>query len=70
MPFLFDSVMNEITASQGEPPLVLHPVIYVKHGASGVSSIVGEGSKHAAEADRVSLIQVHSADARPTRPER
>ena len=40
MPFLFDSIVSEITDSAGEPTLVLHPVLLVKHGRSGVSEIV------------------------------
>ena len=36
MPFLFDSVLGEITESAGEPTLVIHPVVPVRHGKSGV----------------------------------
>src|SRR5690606_38846423 len=40
MPFLFDSVMGEITEKAGEPMLVTHPVMVVRHGAKGVEDIV------------------------------
>jgi glutamate dehydrogenase len=56
MPFLFDSIMGEITESAGEPTLVMHPVIAVKHGKDGVSDILADG---AADADRISVIHVH-----------
>ncbi|TIR65565.1 MAG: hypothetical protein E5X15_30885, partial [Mesorhizobium sp.] len=36
MPFLFDSILGEITESAGEPLLVTHPVIVVRHGKSGI----------------------------------
>ena len=63
MPFLFDSIVSEITDSAGEPTLVLHPVLLVKHGRSGVSEIVGDGAGTRASegVDRVSLIHVHVA---------
>ena len=32
MPFLFDSILGEITETAGEPTLVTHPVIIVRHG--------------------------------------
>src|SRR5690606_19215980 len=61
MPFLFDSVLGEITESAGEPTFVTHPVLLVAHGRNGVESILGEvgpaGSDR--EADRVSVIHVH-----------
>ena len=31
MPFLFDSILGEITEAAGEPTLVTHPVIAVRH---------------------------------------
>ena len=63
MPFLFDSVMGEITEGRIEPFLVTHPVIQVAHGKSGVTGIVGEPGAGRADAwaDRVSLIHVHVA---------
>ena len=62
MPFLFDSVLGEITEAAGEAFLVTHPVIAVVHGAEGVERVVGESapSKDAA-ADRLSVIHVHIA---------
>ena len=60
MPFLFDSVLGEITESAGEPLLVTHPVIVVKHGRGGVEEIVGDGgSARDSGADRLSVIHVH-----------
>ena len=57
MPFLFDSIMGEITETAGEPLLVTHPVIVVRHGRGGVEEILADGghakSDHAA--DRVSV---------------
>jgi glutamate dehydrogenase len=60
MPFLFDSVMGEIAETAGEPALVTHPVIVVRHGKHGVEEIVGDGGlpkDHGA--DRLSVIHVH-----------
>jgi glutamate dehydrogenase len=61
MPFLFDSVIGEITDGGAEPLLVMHPVLQVTHGKAGVTSIVGDsgGARHDAGVDRVSLIHVH-----------
>jgi glutamate dehydrogenase len=61
MPFLFDSIMGEVTERCGEPGLVLHPVLLVRHGRGGVAEIVGDGAGGRGEqdADRVSLIHVH-----------
>ena len=61
MPFLFDSVLGEITESAGEPTFVIHPVVPVRHGKSGVVEILAEASKSDAAVDRVSLIQAHVA---------
>ncbi|WP_378947089.1 NAD-glutamate dehydrogenase [Mesorhizobium sp. ANAO-SY3R2] len=63
MPFLFDSVIGEITDAAGEPVLVTHPVIAVRHGRSGVDEIVSDGGGHKGEqaADKVSVIHVHIA---------
>jgi glutamate dehydrogenase len=58
MPFLFDSVLGEITDTAGEPSFVTHPVIGVRHGNKGVSEIVTDGAKiHGL--DRVSVIHIH-----------
>jgi glutamate dehydrogenase len=59
MPFLFDSVLGEITSRAGDPALVMHPVVPVHHGKSGVVEIVGDGKGKDKTADRVSVIQVH-----------
>ena len=61
MPFLFDSLLGEIADSAGEPALVLHPVILVRHDRAGVAELVGDGSggRTDLDADRVSLIHVH-----------
>jgi glutamate dehydrogenase len=61
MPFLFDSIMGEISDTAGEPSLVTHPIIAVKHGKGGVGELVGDGSALKTEAgvDRVSVIHVH-----------
>ncbi|WEX09712.1 NAD-glutamate dehydrogenase [Chelativorans sp. AA-79] len=60
MPFLFDSIMGEITESAPEPTLVVHPVLLVRHGKEGVTEVLGEAAhKSARDADKVSLIHVH-----------
>lgn len=60
MPFLFDSVLAEITESAGEPTLVTHPVIVVRHGPDGVEEVLGDGGPaREAGADRLSVIHVH-----------
>ena len=63
MPFLFDSLLGEITDSAGEPTLVLHPVLQVRHDTDGVANIVGESAPSAPQTDfdRVSVIHVHVA---------
>ena len=63
MPFLFDSLIGEITDAAGEPVLVTHPVIAVRHGRSGVDEIVSDGVGHKGEqaTDKVSVIHVHIA---------
>ena len=60
-PFLFNSVLSEITLSAGEPALVLHPVLAVKHGKNGVSELLGEmGPRKADDGARPRrLIHVH-----------
>ncbi|WP_274627314.1 NAD-glutamate dehydrogenase [Arvimicrobium flavum] len=60
MPFLFDSVMGEITETAGEPALVVHPVIAVEHGKIGVAEILADGHHARGEqADKLSVIHVH-----------
>ena len=59
MPFLFNSVLGEITDSAGESTFVIHPVVPVRHGKSGVSEILSESAKLDPDAERVSIIQVH-----------
>jgi len=56
MPFLFDSVIGEVSDTAGEPTLVVHPVIGVRHDRKGVSEIVGDGVK---DVDRLSVIHIH-----------
>ncbi|RWF70154.1 MAG: NAD-glutamate dehydrogenase, partial [Mesorhizobium sp.] len=61
MPFLFDSILGEITESAGEPLLVTHPVIVVRHGKSGIEEILGDGGSVKGETshDRLSVVHVH-----------
>jgi glutamate dehydrogenase len=60
MPFLFDSILGEIADSAGEPTLVLHPVLLVRHDKAGVAELMGDAAgKSDPECDRVSLIHVH-----------
>ena len=63
MPFLFDSILSEISESAGEASLVVHPVLSVLHDENGVTELVGESAatKHDGAADRVSLVHVHVA---------
>ncbi|TPN14996.1 NAD-glutamate dehydrogenase [Mesorhizobium sp. B2-3-3] len=61
MPFLFDSILGEITETAGEPTLVTHPVITVRHGKGGVEEILGDGNfaRDDGGHDRLSVIHVH-----------
>ncbi|MHA6685781.1 NAD-glutamate dehydrogenase [Mesorhizobium sp. A556] len=61
MPFLFDSILGEITEEFSEPYLVTHPVIVVKHGKNGVAEILGDGgfAKGDPAYDRLSVVHVH-----------
>ncbi|WP_113153453.1 NAD-glutamate dehydrogenase [Nitratireductor sp. OM-1] len=61
MPFLFDSVMSELSEFGVEATLVLHPVLVVRHGKNGVDEIVGDvaNTKVGPGDDKVSLIHVH-----------
>lgn len=58
MPFLFDSVLGEISEAAGEPRFVTHPVIAVRHTKKGVGEILDETGKDE-NADRISVIHVH-----------
>ena len=58
MPFLFNSVLGEITDTAGEPTFVTHPVIGVRHGKKGVSEIIADGGKIPG-VDRLSVIHIH-----------
>lgn len=65
MPFLFDSVMGEITERGLEPLLVVHPILLIRSDAD-TTHILGNGtSKQAEDADRVSLIHIHLPPATP-----
>ncbi|MBZ9695867.1 NAD-glutamate dehydrogenase [Mesorhizobium sp. CO1-1-9] len=61
MPFLFDSILGEVTETAGEPTLVTHPVITVRHGKTGVDEILGDGNfaRDDGSHDRLSVIHVH-----------
>ncbi len=61
MPFLFDSVLGEITEAAGEPMFVTHPVINVQHGCSSVDEILSDsGSNEGGDgADKISVIHIH-----------
>ncbi len=61
MPFLFDSILSEISESAGEASLVMHPVFAVRHDGTGVAELLGEpgAARSDAAVDRVSLIHVH-----------
>ncbi|ESY98255.1 NAD-glutamate dehydrogenase [Mesorhizobium sp. LNHC209A00] len=61
MPFLFDSILGEVTETAGEPTLVTHPVVTVRHGKTGVEEILGDGNfaRDDGSHDRLSVIHVH-----------
>ncbi|MER8849004.1 NAD-glutamate dehydrogenase [Mesorhizobium australicum] len=61
MPFLFDSILGEVTETAGEPTLVTHPVVTVRHGKTGVDEILGDGNfaRDDGSHDRLSVIHVH-----------
>ncbi len=63
MPFLFDSILGEVTDTAGEPTLVTHPVIAVSRGKSGaVEEIHDDGAQapHGGSAyERLSVVHVH-----------
>ena len=58
MPFLFDSIVGEVTDTAGEASFVAHPVIGVRHGGKGVVEIVADGAK-GEDVDRISVIHIH-----------
>ena len=61
MPFLFDSILGDITEVSGEPTLVTHPVLAVRHDKAGVVEILGDGGtlKESDAHDRLSVVHVH-----------
>ena len=59
MPFLYDSMVGEVTASCGSPHLVAHPVFAVVHGDGGVETVLGPVERGDATHDRVSVMQFH-----------
>ncbi|RUW31104.1 NAD-glutamate dehydrogenase, partial [Mesorhizobium sp. M1E.F.Ca.ET.041.01.1.1] len=59
MPFLFDSILGEIAETAGEPTLVTHPIMTVRHGKNGVVEILGDGGKDVDDHDRLSVVHVH-----------
>ncbi|MEW6633593.1 MAG: NAD-glutamate dehydrogenase, partial [Pseudomonadota bacterium] len=59
MPFLFDSILGEITETSGEPTLVTHPIVTVRHGKTGVAEVLGDGAKEDDDHDRLSVVHVH-----------
>jgi len=59
MPFLFDSILGEITETSGEPTLVTHPIVTVRHGRAGVVEVLGDGGKEDDDHDRLSVVHVH-----------
>jgi glutamate dehydrogenase len=62
MPFLFDSILSEISDSAGEASLVVHPVLAVRHAEDGVTEVLGDIAPRGDTAsDRVSVIHVHVA---------
>lgn len=61
MPFLFDSVVGEVTDSAGDATLVIHPVLSVRRGKKGVSAILDDAPRNDDEVSRLSVIQVHVA---------
>ncbi|BCH29978.1 NAD-glutamate dehydrogenase [Mesorhizobium sp. L-8-10] len=59
MPFLFDSILGEVTDSAGEAMFVVHPVLAVKRGRDGITDILGDAAHAKGDPDRVSVIHVH-----------
>ena len=61
MPFLFDSILGEIIEDTGEPLLVAHPVVAVRHGKDGVEEVLGDSgtAKGDGVVDRLSVVHVH-----------
>ncbi|MGB3833421.1 MAG: NAD-glutamate dehydrogenase [Mesorhizobium sp.] len=70
MPFLFDSILGEVTENAGEPALVTHPVIAVRRGRSGAVEEILEDGGHARDdsaQERLSVVQVHVGRLSETR---
>lgn len=59
MPFLFDSILGEIAETSGEPTLVTHPIVTVRHGKTGVAEVLSDSGKEDDEHDRLSVVHVH-----------
>lgn len=60
MPFLFDSVIGEITETIGEPLFVTHPVLRVTRDPSGgLISIDRADAQPDSSEGKISLIQIH-----------
>ncbi|RWQ16793.1 MAG: NAD-glutamate dehydrogenase, partial [Mesorhizobium sp.] len=60
MPFLFDSVLGEVTDAAGEPFLVAHPVINANSGRWHVGGHNDGGSRVRGKDDgRVSIVHIH-----------
>ncbi|MCO5064542.1 MAG: NAD-glutamate dehydrogenase [Rhizobiaceae bacterium] len=60
MPFLFDSILGEVTDAAGQPHFVTHPVLTVEHGKNGVQKLAAEAAlKTDHGADKVSVIHIH-----------
>lgn len=57
MPFLFDSILGEIAETSGQPTLVTHPIVTVRHDESGVVQLPGDSGKE--DDDRLSVVHVH-----------
>ncbi|TGP22162.1 MULTISPECIES: NAD-glutamate dehydrogenase [unclassified Mesorhizobium] len=57
MPFLFDSILGEIAETSGQPTLVTHPIVTVRHEESGVVQLPGDSGKE--DDDRLSVVHVH-----------
>lgn len=60
MPFLFDSILGEITETAGEPSFVTHPVLAVQRNKAGVAEILDDGMvKGDGTQGRLSVVHVH-----------
>lgn len=57
-PFLYDSVMGEVTSRHRDIYLAVHPILYAQAGAD---VILADGEAHLDPAKRISYIQLHLA---------